>query len=143
MDIHELLEAYLDRQPEPKQADLRQVHARMLAEFPGCRLWFHDGTNEGGKVVANPSIGYGVSTIHYADGSSREFYRIGLSANTTGISVYVLGLDDKTFLARTYGPSIGRASVTGYCIRFRRLDGIDAEALHAAIRHGMTVDRTG
>ncbi len=92
--------------------------------------------------MANPNIGYGAYTITYADGSTREFYRIGLSANTTGISVYVLGLDDKTYLARTYGASIGKASVTGYCIRFRRLSDIDAEALHAAIRHGMTVDQT-
>ena len=68
--------------------------------------------------MANPNIGYGAYTITYADGSSREFYRIGLSANTTGISVYVLGLDDKTYLARTYGDSIGKASVTGYCIKF-------------------------
>ena len=96
----------------------------MLAEFPACRLWFHDGTNEVGKVVANPSIGYGVYTINYANGSSREFYRIGLSPNTTGISVYVLGLDDKTFLSRTYGAAIGKASITGYCIKFRRLSAL-------------------
>jgi hypothetical protein len=143
MDISERVEAYLARQPEPKQTDLRQLHAHMLADFPECRLWFDDGTNENGKVVANPNIGYGVYTISYADGSSREFYRIGLSANTTGISVYVLGLDDKTELVRTYGPSIGKASVTGYCIKFRRLSVINADALQAAIRHGMTVDNTG
>ena len=139
MDVPEQVEAYLASQPEPKQTDLRQLHARMLAEFPGCRLWFTDGTDEGGKVVANPNIGYGVRTITYADGSSREFYRIGLSANTTGISVYVLGLEDKTYLPRTYGASIGRASVTGYCIKFRRLSAIHADALQAAIRDGMTV----
>lgn len=121
MDIPERVEAYLASQPEPKQTDLRQLHARMQAEFPGCRLWFNDATNKDGKVVANPNIGYGVYTITYANGSSREFYRIGLSANTTGISVYVLGLDDKTYLARTYGASIGNASVMGYCIKFRRL----------------------
>ena len=143
MDIAEGVEAYLAGQPEPKQADLRQVHARILADFPDCRLWFDDGTNEDGKVVANPNIGYGVYTISYADGSSREFYRIGLSANTTGISVYVLGLDDKTYLARTYGASIGKATVTGYCIRFRRLSVINADALQSAIRHGMTIDQTG
>ena len=141
MDIPEQVEAYLAGQPEPKQTDLRGLHAHMLAEFPECRLWFNDGTNEAGKVVANPNIGYGAYTITYADGSTREFYRIGLSATTTGISVYVLGLDDKTYLARTYGDSIGKASVTGYCIRFRRLSDINAEALHAAIRHGMTVDQ--
>src|SRR4029079_9466019 len=142
MDVREQVEAYLASQPEPKQADLRRLHTHMLAEFPACRLWFSDGTNEDGKVVANPNIGYGAYTIAYADGSSREFYRIGLSANTTGISVYVLGLDDKTYLARTFGASIGKARVTGYCIRFSRLSVIDADVLLAAIRHGMTVDHT-
>ncbi len=93
--------------------------------------------------MANPNIGYGVRTITYADGSSREFYRIGLSANTTGISVYVLGLEDKAYLTRTYGASIGKASVTGYCIKFRRLSVINAEALHAAIEDGMTVGQPG
>ena len=143
MDTPERVETYLAGQPEPKQTDLRQLHAQLLAEFPDCRLWFNDGTNEDGRVVANPNVGYGVHTITYADGSSREFYRIGLSANTTGISVYVLGLEDKTYLARTYGASIGRASVTGYCIKFKRLSDINASALQAAIRHGMTVDQRG
>jgi hypothetical protein len=138
VDTPDAVEAYLASQPEPKQADLRRLHADVLAEFPGCRLWFTDGRNEEGKVVANPNIGYGTSTITYADGSTREFYRIGLSANTTGISVYVLGLDDKTYLKRTFGPSIGKASVTGYCIRFRNLAAIDVDTLRAAIRHGMT-----
>ena len=139
MNVAAQVEAYLAGQPEPKQADLRWLHARMLAEFPECKLWFTDGTDAAGKVVANPNIGYGASTMTYADGSSREFYRIGLSANTAGISVYVLGLDDKTYLARTYGASIGKAAVTGYCIKFRRLAVIDAEVLQAAIRHGMSV----
>lgn len=143
MDIPEQVEAYLAGQPESKQADLRQLHAHLLTEFPDCRLWFNDGTNADGKVVANPNIGYGAYTITYADGSSREFYRIGLSGNTTGISVYVLGLDDKTYLARTYGPLIGKASVTGYCIKFTRLAVIDTDALQAAIRDGMTLDQTG
>jgi hypothetical protein len=136
-DIPEQVEAYLAGQPEPKQSDLRRLHEHMLAEFPGSRLWFSDGTNEDGKVVSNPDIGYGEHTITYADGSSREFYRIGLSANTSGISVYVLGLDDQTFLKRTYGASIGRATITGYCIRFRRLAVVDVDVLATAIRHGM------
>ncbi|MGC3994655.1 MAG: hypothetical protein QM779_11180 [Propionicimonas sp.] len=142
MGIPEQVEAHLAGQPEPKQADLRAVHARVLAEFPGCRLWFSDGTNEDGKVVANPNIGYGLQTITYANGSSREFYRIGLSATTTGVSVYVLGLPDKTYLAHTYADSIGKATVTGYCIRFRRLPDIDVDILLAAISDGMTLDES-
>ena len=143
MNLLERVEAYLASQPEPKQADLRQVHAHMLEAYPACRLWFNDGTDEAGKIVANPSIGYGARTLSYADGSSREFFRVGLSANTAGISVYVLGLEDKTYLARTYGALIGKAGVTGYCIKFRRLSGIDIAVLQAAIGDGMAGDQTG
>src|SRR6201998_4948526 len=84
MDVPEQVEAYLASQPEPKQAGLRRLHAHILAEFPGCRLWFTDGTNADGKVVANPNIGYGACTITYADGSSREFYLIGFGAQQSG-----------------------------------------------------------
>src|SRR6201987_6251072 len=139
MDVPEQVEAYLASQPEPQQADLRRLHAHIRAEFPGCRLWFTDGTNADGKVVANPNIGYGACTITYADGSSREFYRIGLSANTTGISVYVLGLDDTTYLARTYGGSIGKARVTGYCSQFRPRAGINVDVLQAPVQVELSV----
>lgn len=142
-DTLRLIESHLAGQPPAKQADLRELHDFVLAGFPQSRLWFLDGTDERGKVVTNPSIGYGAYTRTYADGSARELHRVGLSGNTAGISVYVLGLDDKTLLARTYGASIGKATVTGYCIRFRRLADIDADVLKAAIRHGLTLDQPG
>ena len=140
MNTLDEVETFLANQPEPKQSELRAIHARILAEHPGCRVWFADGVDEHGKVVANPSIGYGAYVITYANGSEREFYRVGLSANSTGISVYVMGLEDKTFLARTFGPTLGKATVTGYCIKFRRLEAIDADVLHAAIHHGLALD---
>ncbi len=96
-----------------------------------------DGRDSTGKVVSNPNIGYGAYTIQYADGKTREFYRIGLSANTTGISVYIMGITDKNYLAQTYGKSIGKASVTGYCIKFKALKDIDVEVLGAAMRFGL------
>jgi len=57
--------------------------------------------------------------------------------------VYILGLEDNTFLARAYAASIGKASVTGYCIKFEGLSVIATDVLHAAIRYVMTVDQTG
>ena len=60
-------------------------------------------------------------------------------ANTTGISVYILGLDDKTYFAKTYGKKIGKANVTGYCIKFKALKDINIEILEAAIRYGFEV----
>ena len=141
MTIKKQIETYLAAQPEPKRSDMRALHARILAAMPGCKLWFLDGKDTNGKTVTNPNIGYGLQTLKYADGKTREFYQIGLSANTTGISVYILGLADKKYLAQAFGKKLGKATVTGYCIKFKALKDIDIGTLLAAIRYG--VEATG
>ncbi len=109
----------------------------MLQALPKCKLWFFDGKDDKGKIVTNPQIGYGLQTIKYADGKTKEFYQIGISANTTGISVYVMGIEDKKYLPETYGKTIGKASVTGYCIKFKTLKDINLETLVAAVHDGV------
>ena len=134
--IEEQIDAYINSQPEPKRSEMQALHQLTLQVSPACKLWFNDGKNSEGKIIANPNIGYGFYTIKYADGTTRSFYQIGLSANTTGISVYILGLQDKTYLAETYGKKLGKASVTGYCIKFKTLKDINIDILEAAIRYG-------
>ena len=141
MNVQEQIDHYIAGQPEPKRTDLQTLHRLVLRIAPDCKRWFTDGKNSEGKTVSNPNIGYGFYTIQYADGSTREFYRIGLSGNTTGISVYILGLEDKKYLADTYGKTIGKASVTGYCIKFKTLKDIDMDVLEAAIRYGLEVQQ--
>jgi len=136
MNVQGQIKEYIASQPEPKHSDMQVLHRLILEARPACKLWFLDGKNSENKTVSNPNIGYGFYTIKYADGTTREFYQIGLSANKAGISVYILGLDDKTFLAKTYGNKIGKASVTGYCIKFKTLKNINIEILEAAIRYG-------
>ena len=136
MKVQEQIKEYIASQPEPKRSDMQALHLLTLKVSPDCKLWFLDGKNDEGKIVSNPNIGYGSYTIKYADGTSRDFYQIGLSANKTGISVYILGLDDKTYLAKTYGEKLGKASVTGYCIKFKTLKDINLDILEAAIRFG-------
>jgi len=136
MNTHDLFNAYIAGQPEPKRSDMQTLHTLILHISPKCRLWFDDGKNEENKTVANPTIGYGLQTIKYADGKTKEFFQIGLSANATGISIYILGIKDKTYLARTYGKELGIAKVTGYCTRFKKLHDINIDVLEAAIRYG-------
>ena len=133
MNIQEHIAAYITSQPEPKRSDMQALHSIILQVMPACKLWFLDGKNSEGKTVSNPNIGYGLYSIKYADGTSREFYQIGLSANTTGISVYIMGIKDKTYLAQTFGKKLGKASVTGYCIKFKTLKDINIDILEAAI----------
>jgi hypothetical protein len=136
MSIQDQIQEYITNQPEPKSSDMQELHNIILNLMPECKLWFLHGKNEKGKIVSNPNIGYGSYRIHYADGTAREFYQIGLSANTTGISVYIMGIDDKKYLFQTYGEKIGKASVTGYCIKFKKLKDINIEILKAALQDG-------
>ena len=138
MNTQEQIKKYLASQPEPKRSDMQELHRRItLQVLPKCKLWFLDGKNSENKTVSNPNIGYGLQTIKYADGKTREFYQVGLSANTTGVSVYILGIKDKKYLAQTYGKILGKASVTGYCIKFKTLKDINIDILEAAIRYGV------
>lgn len=129
ISLQSQIDAYLDSLPVAKRSDMLILHQRIQEWMPGCKLWFLDGKNSEGKVVSNPNIGYGLRTIHYADGSTKEFYQVGISGNTTGISVYIMEIEDKTFLAREFGDRIGKASVTGYCIKFKGLKDIDLGVL--------------
>ena len=137
MNIKEQIKQYISSQPEPKRNGMQELHQQILQALPKCKLWFLDGKDDKGKIVSNPNIGYGSYSIKYADGTTREFYQIGLSANTTGISVYIMGIEDKTYLAQTYGKKLGKASVTGYCIKFKTLKDINIDILEAAIRYGV------
>lgn len=139
MSTEEQINAYITSHPEPKRSEMQELHTRIFEALPGCKLWFDNGKNADNKTVSNPNIGYGFYTIKYADGKTRDFFQIGLSANTSGISVYILGLTDKTYLAQTYGKDLGKASVTGYCIKFKKLKDINIDVLEAAIRDGVEI----
>jgi len=137
MTIKETIKKYISSQPKPKNSELNEIHQLILQVDPSAKLWFLDGKDEKGKIVSNPNIGYGTQLMKYAGGKTREFYQVGLSANTTGISVYIMGLADKNYLKNTFSKTLGKASITGYCIKFRSLEDIDTRVLENAIRIGL------
>lgn len=136
MNIQEQIKKYINNQPEPKQSEMQTLHRLIQKVMPGCKLWFFDGKDDKSKTVSNPNIGYGFQTIKYSDGKTREFYQIGISANKTGISVYILGIEDKAYLIKTYGKKLGKANVSGYCIKFKTLKDINIYILRETIQYG-------
>ena len=125
----ESVDAYLGSHPEPKRTDLYSLHERFTRLFPGSPVSYFDGLDDTGKVVANPTLGYGTQTVEYASGSSKEVFKLGLSANKTGISIYVMGIKDKALLKSLFQDRLGKAKVTGYCIRSGKLADIDVDTL--------------
>lgn len=134
-----LIEAHIAELPEPKRTDVHTLHGLMTRKLSEKKLWFSDGLNEEGRVVTNPTIGYGSYLMSAANGKTTEWFRIGLCATKTGISVYVLGIPDKAYLANTFGKRIGKAKVTGYCISFKALKDIDVDVLEEAVRDDLNM----
>jgi hypothetical protein len=139
MSVQDQIDRYIADQAPTKRDELLALHRIILNISPGTRLWFLDGRNETGKVVANPNIGYGSQVIDYANGKTKDFYKVGVSGNTTGISVYLIGIEDKRYLSATYGENLGKASITGYCVKFKRLGDIDIGVLEEMIADHMGV----
>lgn len=137
MNIQAQIQKYIDSLIEPKRSEIELLHQHILQLLPNAQLWFLDGKDEKGKIVSNPNIGYGLRTIKYADGKTKEFFQIGISANTAGISVYIMGIADKNYLPNTYGKTIGKATVTGYCIKIKTLKDIHLNILDKAILDGV------
>jgi hypothetical protein len=138
--VEQAIKRYINTLPEGKRNDIEALHQIIISLHPTGRLWFLDGKNEENKTVANPNIGYGLQTITYTDGKKKEFYQVGITATTTGISVYILGIADKSYLVKEYSKRIGTANVTGYCIRFKKLKDVDITVLQEALRDGFAMN---
>ena len=136
MKVKAQIKEYIGSQTEPKRSEMQELHSLILQIKPAGQLWFLAGKDEKGKTVSNPNIGYGLQTIKYTGGNTGEFYQIGLSANSTGISVYIIGLKDKTYLSKTFGKKLGKASISGYCIKFKTLKDVNLDILETALRYG-------
>lgn len=141
MDLNDQIKAYFDTLPEVKSQEMQNLHLMITEIMPDSKRWFLDGKDETGKVVSNPNVGYGSQILKYANGKTKEFYQIGISANTSGISVYIMGLEDKNYLPLNFGKEIGKAAVTGYCIKFKKLKDINLQVLEAAIRSGLELTK--
>ena len=137
MKVLDQINSYIESLPESKKEDLGILHKFMVETYPTHQLWFLDGKNSDNKTVSNPNIGYGKCTLKYANGGTKEFYQVGLSANTSGISVFIFGLEDKNVLNETFGKVLGKASVSSYCIKFKSLKDINFDVLKSAIKFGM------
>lgn len=137
MEVQEQINDYIASLPSPKRAEMETLHQLISGLQIDMRLWFLDGKNAEGKVVSNPNIGYGTLHMPTAKDGQREFYRVGISGNTTGISVYIMGIEDKQYLANTFGKELGKASITGYCIKFKTLKDINLAILEDVVKFGL------
>ncbi|MEK0440779.1 MAG: hypothetical protein RLZZ504_1695 [Bacteroidota bacterium] len=127
--IQQQIQTYLKSIPPEKRADLIDLQKLISELFPNYPLSFHTGYDTTGKQVSNPSIGYGNYLHTFSNGTTSSMYQIGLSVNNNGISIYLLGLSKSINIKEIFTSNIGKAQITGYCIKFKRLSEINLQIL--------------
>lgn len=123
--------------PESKQQELQEFIRLVAKVAPQEKAAFYDGKDKEGMVLTNPALGFGSYTHHFSDGRVEQLYRIGISPNATGFSIYVLGLKDKEILKTRFANSLGKAKVTGYCIKFKSLKDLDEKIVLVLIKFAL------
>lgn len=48
-----------------------------------------------------------------------------------------MGLTDKRYLSETYGSRLGKAKITGYCVKFRSMKDVNIDTLEEIIANAM------
>jgi hypothetical protein len=61
---------------------------------------------------------------------------VGVASNKRYISLYVMGADEDGYVAEKYRSKLPKADIGRSCIRFKKLDDVDTDALAEVIRHG-------
>jgi len=132
---------YLNSIDDGKKEDILLLHQFIQDCLTVTELSFHSGLNEEQKIVSNPIIGYGSYQHRFAKGKIAPMFQIGLTANTNGISIHIMGIRQKLDLPNLISPQIGKANVSSYCIQFKRVQDINLDVLKTAIVKGVEVSK--
>jgi len=139
MNIEQQIANHFYALHKEKGDELMHLFHIIRNEIPEAKLHFFDGKNEHGKVVTNPTIGFGNCRLIYANGKYQDTFRIGICATSTGLSIYILGLKDKNFLGTFLGTRLGKAKVTGYAIGFKKLSDVNEGVLRELMQLVITM----
>lgn len=109
---------YIAAVREPLRKDVAQLHALIRRAAPSFAPY-----------VTGRMIGYGKYHYRYATGREGDACRVGLAAGKSGISLYVLAVDNRGYLAEQAGATLGKVSVGKSCIRIKRYSDVNIPAL--------------
>ena len=117
------VESWLDGLPEPRRSTMRAVHRLVRETAP-----------ELAPSHVEATIGYGPFHYVYASGREGDTYRVALRDNARYVSLYVMGGDERGYLAEQHAGNLGKASVGKSCVRFKRVDDLDLDGLRTLVR---------
>lgn len=125
-------EAYLAAVPERIRADVERMDELIRATLPDAE-----------PVIVTGMLGYGPYHYRYPTGTEGDSALVLLAARAHGLSLYVNCSAEGRYLVETRGPSLGKVDCGKACVRFRRVDDLDLDAVRALLREATAIGPMG
>lgn len=113
---------YMAALEEPRRSDVAALDRLVRKAAPGLK-----------RIIQNGMLGYGPFHYRYASGREGDAARISIASNASYISLYALAADSRGYVAERYRERLPAAKIGKSCVRFKRLEDVDAEALRELI----------
>ena len=116
---------YIDSLEEPRQSDVRALDDLIGRVAPQLdrQLWR-------GMIV------YGLYHYRHPGGVEGDWYPLALSGQKRFSALYVMGSDERGYLAESYRERLPRAEVGRSQLRIADLAAVDLEVVAALVREG-------
>jgi hypothetical protein len=124
MTVTEFLAAMSER----NRAEAKRVHALIRRVAPSLK-----------PGVMSGMLGYGKFHYRYPTGREGDTALLMLADRAGGLSLYVNCVSGDRYLAEKYAKRLGKVSCGKSCIRFKKLDDLNEDALAALIREATAI----
>ena len=110
-----------------RAADLKRLDKIIRAAAPNLEPFFFN-------AGAMTGLGYGPYHYKYASGREGDSCIVGLANQKNYMSLYVCVTKDGKYLPERYAKRLGKANCGKGCIRFKKLDDLDLDAVTALLK---------
>lgn len=131
------IDKYLRELPDDVRDDMAALHGALAPVFAGLSQALFVGKFWGGSD--QEIIGYGAANYTRPNGTSVEWFMVGLAAQKNYLSVYINAVEDRQYLSEKYGHELGKVKVGKASLGFKRLDDIDLDKLVALAQRARTI----
>ena len=120
-------EEYIEALEEPRRSQVRRLDELIRRVAPDLERHIQSGM-----------LAYGSYHYRYATGREGDWFPIGVASRKGYISLYVTASDGDEYLAESYRDRLPKADIGRSCVRIKRLEDVDEQALEELIRAGAT-----
>lgn len=113
--------------PDDVRDDIRVLDEAIATAMTGHERVLYEGTFWGGSE--QEIIGYGAIESPRSDGSTVEWFVVGLAVQKNHLSVYISAVEDGQYLSEKYGHELGKVKVGKSSLGFKRADDIEVGSL--------------